>query len=327
MIMETRGECEKNIRDFLDQWHSAKDFIEAKTSGSTGRPKIIRLSKEAMRLSARRTNSYFDICRGDLLYNCVSAKYIGGRMMYVRAFESGAGIITEPASNRPLGHEDDPEEIKLLSCVPSQMIHILELLGLGSLPIVRNIIIGGSAIESSLRGEIAASGLNAYETYGMTETCSHIALRKIEDDVSAPYFTLPGIKVDQDSRDCLIIHAEGLDTIITNDVVRMLSDRSFLILGRYDNVIISGGKKVFPEDVERMIGRKTDSTFMITSRSNKKWGEEIVMITTDPELAKGKEEFMAGLKTTLPEECVPKDIIFRQDIPQTENGKYIRFRL
>lgn len=325
--MESKEEFEHNIDDFLRQWNADIPFIKARTSGSTGKPKTILLPKKAMFASAERTNAFFNVGKRSLLYNCVSVKYIGGKMMYVRSFLSGAEIISEPASNTPLYGVSPDMTITLLSVVPSQMIHILKLKEKNILPGIDNIIIGGSAINPNLREQIVDSGLNAYETYGMTETCSHIALRKIESDCNLPYKTLPGIRIYQDDRDCLVIESGESGRIVTNDVVEITSCNSFNIKGRYDNVIITGGKKVFPENVEKNLSKYVKSRFIATSRSHEKWGEELVIITDDISLAEQKYDLLRRLKGKFPPETIPKDIIYTSHLPYSENGKPIRLKL
>lgn len=226
---------------------------------------------------------------------------------------AGKSIIGDKANNLGEGVTNE-DIINLLAVVPSQMIHILE--HIEDMPVIKNIIIGGSPINPALRQKIIDSGLNAYETYGMTETASHIALRRIAEGID--YFeTLGDITVATDSRGCLVItipatgnHNEKttkhlnenslggrekeVSVITTNDIAEVVSNRKFRILGRFDNVIITGGKKVNPVEIERLIEEAAindpqlrqwlGQAFIITCASDEKWGEAVTIRIEDSNL-------------------------------------------
>ncbi|MDE6793773.1 MAG: AMP-binding protein [Muribaculaceae bacterium] len=305
------------FEEFLAEWRGESPVITVRTSGSTGTPKCIELDKEFVRGSGRRTNSFFHITSESRLHSCVGVQFIGGKMMAVRSELAGCRLTWETPSNTPLSGIAPNEVIDLLAVVPSQMLHILA--HLEEMPTINAIIIGGSAIHPQLRERIIASGLNAYETYGMTETASHIALRKIERGEEW-FKPLKGIKVSLDDRGCLVICFERGERIVTNDLAIINKDSGFKILGRYDNVIVTGGKKVNPEDVERRIASLIKGDFIITSRPDEKWGERIVLRiergasseTTTGTSATAKTGSESGLlrllKTVLEPYEVPKEI-------------------
>ena len=316
--------------DFLEEWHNATPYIVAKTSGSTGAPKTIRLDKDFVRQSASRTNSFFDIYSGSHLHSCVAADYIGGKMMAVRADVAGCRFTWEKPSNRPLQGIGSQENIDLIAVVPSQMLHILD--NLSSMPSMNAIIIGGSAINHALHDRICNSGLNAYETYGMTETSSHIALRKIE--ANNGYFeTLGGINVSIDERECLVIGFDSGERFVTNDIAEVLDSRHFKIKGRFDDVIITGGKKVNPVEVENKLSPYIQKPYVITSVPDVKWGSAIVLRIEDPDSPKedtidftsGKDGvLMKTMREILEPHEVPKKIERMPSLPRTHNGKIIR---
>lgn len=259
-------------------WHVAMQWatsptLTAHTSGSTGEPHAIELPMSMVRRSAMRTIRALHLDAGSRLHSCVSARFIGGKMMVVRSLELGCRFTFEPASNRPLLTAD---RIDLLAVVPSMMWDILRRAEAHTLPQIGNIIIGGAPIAGPLRRAIAACGLNAFETYGMTETASHIALRRV-DDTEPPFTLLDGISIDTDARGCLVIAADGHQPVVTNDVVEICGRNEFRVLGRADNVIITGGRKVYPEEIERRIAHLLPGEFIITSRPSDKWGEEIAL--------------------------------------------------
>lgn len=325
-----------------DWINPAVEAIEAHTSGSTGSPKTIFLPKQLMHQSASRTIRYFGIDNNWLLGSCISAKYIGGKMMVVRAFEAKCQLICEKPSNRPVLNDFlRSERPALISVVPSQMWHILTLPLTESDKLRIRFLIGGSALPPTLRDSIVENGVNAWESYGMTETCSHIALRKVMKE-EIPFTPLTGIEIDKSPDDTLIIKNGAQEEIITNDLADIDSNGNFRILGRLDNVIISGGLKVIPEQTESKIKLLLASShwssqisdLMIIPRPDNKWGEVPVLLleTTLPEeyniSSQAKQEIMTFLHkhknlSLLPQE-IPQDILFIQCLPRTSNGKLRR---
>ncbi|MDE6094642.1 MAG: AMP-binding protein [Muribaculaceae bacterium] len=308
------------FEDFFEEWKSEVPYIEARTSGSTGEPKIIRLSKDFVKESALRTNRFFSVSSRSRLHSCVSADFIGGKMMAVRSELAGCRFSHETPSNRPLGSFCAADSLDLVAVVPSQLIHILD--NIREMPSIGAMIIGGSAIDVRLRARVEKSGLNAYETYGMTETSSHIALRKVREKEDW-FETLDGIKVGSDSRGCLVIRFSSGEEIVTNDLAQISGDRMFKITGRWDHVIITGGKKVNPYDVERKISMLVNAPYMITSRADLKWGRMVVLLIEGSEESE-KLELLSDLKSVLDPWEVPKVIEWVRHLPRTANGKLKR---
>lgn len=306
-------------KEFISEWQNNEIFITARTSGSTGIPKVIKLDKNFVRKSAERTNAFFHLDSTSRLHSCISPDFIGGKMMAVRTDLAKGRLTWETPSNEPLKNIDKEETIDLLAVVPSQMIFLLD--NLSSLPNISNIIIGGSPIPPGLRKKIAASGLTAYESYGMTETASHIALRKISQDC-LPFTTLPGIKIENAPDNCLTISFDSGEKIKTNDIAEVLSEHTFFIKGRKDQIIISGGRKVNPEELEEKISLFINSPFCIAGFPDEKWGQKVVLIlegnnTETKELRNKLKEII------LPWEF-PKEILKVKSLPRSDNGKIIR---
>lgn len=317
-------------QDFENEWNDKADYVVCHTSGSTGQPKEIELSKDFMRQSARRTNEFFSISRKSRLHTCLDFKYIASKMMMVRAEEADCKLTSEMPSNKPLESIGNDEDITLLSVVPSQMLWILD--HAKNWKGLQNILIGGSRIPSLLRRKISLSGLNAWESYGMTETASHIALRKVTEDESLPFKTMPGITVSSDENGCLIIKMPGTSPIVTTDIAEVKSETEFLILGRSDNCIISGGIKIMPEQLENILGPFIAFDYCISSVEDSKWGERLVLVVetgtttfSDETIAKAvlvrlnqyKKVLNLGVKS-------PKEIICVKNLPYTSNGKVDR---
>lgn len=309
--------------EFQAEWTGPETDIVCHTSGSTGAPKEIRLPKEQVSASARRTLQFFNLDSHSHFHSCLAPDYIGGKMMMVRALECGGTFTWERPSNTPLsGYMGD--RIDLMCVVPSQMHHILR--NIDTLPETGAILIGGSPIPDDLRLRIARSPLRCWETYGMTETASHVAIRRVSEP-QQPFEPLPSIKLLQNDSDCLEIEIPGWRRFITNDVVKMDSEGRFSILGRADNVIITGGLKVHPEQVETTLRPHLTFDFMITSEPDDKWGERVVMLADRSEsplcATPDDESVIAICKSVLMPFQVPK-AIKEGIVPRTANGKLAR---
>lgn len=311
-----------SVKLFIEEWCNEKDYIIAHTSGSTGAPKNICLSKRDMTKSALATCKYFGITEKSKLLLPLSPNYIAGKMMILRAIVSGAELFIETPSNNPI--KQDYGIIDLIPIVPSQISTLIKLPYARNL---RNIIIGGGAIPINVEKEILKSGLNCYATYGMTETCSHIALRKIVKG-NELYESLPGYNFNVDNRQCLMVSAPEFTfkEIITNDIVELVDNTHFKWIGRWDNVINSGGIKIFPEEIEKLLSDIIHVPFYITSTSDEKWGEAVTLYIESTNI--NIDELNANIKKVLKNRFyIPKKIIMAERFSRTNSGKIIRTKL
>ena len=319
------------VAEFIAEYINDKPYVIAHTSGSTGKPKDINLLKSDMKASAQLTNDYFGLTNESVFYLNLSPDYIAGKMMIVRAFELGAKIIEESPSNQPLANYNSNERIGFGAFVPSQIKYLIN--NPEKLLLFDNIIIGGGALPSRLERWLAEQGIKAYRTYGMTETCSHVALAPV-GSVQQPFSALGDISFSLDERGCLIVNAPHFSTtkIITNDVVELLSSTQFKWCGRIDNVINTGGIKVFPEDIEPQIAELLPNCrFFITSQPSDKWGEELILAIeysglSQNEVKKGdiNPALLDKLKIKLPSYAVPRKYIAVKQSKETYNGKIVR---
>lgn len=304
---------------FLAKWRDANDTVTVHTSGSTGTPKLINLPKSLMRASALSTIQFFGIDADSRLHSCVSPQFIGGMMVAVRADIAGCNLTWEVPSNRP---HPVGTPIDMISVVASQMPYLIE--HRGELAEIRNYLIGGGVIPAPIRKQIVASGITAWESYGMTETASHIAVRRVTADPSLPFYPLPGITISLDSRDCLVIHRDQSDAIVTNDIAQIMPDGGFIIKGRADHVIISGGKKVHPTEVEAAIAPYIHYEYYISGAKDEKWGEHIVLNLVATQEAVDTPTLLASLHDILPPHHRPAEIRFITHLPLTPNSKLKR---
>ncbi len=309
-----------NIYNFILEWINDSDTIEAYTSGSTGKPKSIWLKKNHMVASAQKTIEFFNLKEYHSALLCLPAKYIAGKMMIVRAFVGGFNLLLQEPDGKPL--RDFREQIDFAALIPLQISNSVNELISGN--IVRNVIIGGGVISKELTNQIKDGKTACYETYGMTETVSHVAIRCLGDDL---FTAMPNVSFDLDKRDCLIVNAEDVVDclIVTNDIVELVSEKSFRWLGRYDNIINTGGVKVVPEEIEGKLSSILSQEFYISSVSNKKLGEEVVLVLKKP--FNNKLSDVLSVFKVLNKYERPRKIYLVNDFPFSENNKIKRAQL
>ena len=305
------------LNDFANEWLSASDYIVAHTSGSTGIPKEIHLPKSDMIVSARATNESFSITSASTIAAPLSVNYIAGKMMWVRAHIAGCKLLEMPVSNEVIVNSS----IDLLAIVPSQ---VESLLSQADAPQrIKNLIIGGAPLSDNLRQHLIDKGFNAFMTYGMTETCSHVALSKISDGDNI-FEAMPGISFASDNRGCLVINAPQytFKQVITKEMVKLCSPTSFIWIGTYHNIINSGGIKISPEQLEISIKKFIDKDFYIVGEPDEKWGQVAVMIF---EGHKDEEsDILQALRKNIDHRLCPKKAIAVDKLPKTSNGKIQR---
>ncbi len=319
---------ERDIYTFLKDWLADVPYLFAHTSGSTGKPKKIRLEKAKMLASAELTNRYFGLNEKSKALLCLSAGYIAGKMMLVRAMLAGFDIYTVKPVSLPVF--ETSVVFDFAAMVPMQLQRICgQSDGMQWLDShIRYLIIGGGAVSPELENVLQSLSVKCYATYGMTETVSHVALRAINGNGRMQaYEAMYGVRFSEDDRNCLVIHAPHLNeyAIITNDVVSLLSESRFIWQGRFDNVINSGGVKLFPETIERKLSGLMCERFYIIGLPDPLLGEKCVLVV---ESAAWKMEKMAVLKERMKKMLekyeVPREIIFVPRFKETLTGKVIR---
>jgi len=316
-------EWKRELYTFLKEWFSPSDFIEARTSGSTGTPQTIRLPKTTMQRSAGRTIEYFGLQTGNRILLSLPCRFIAGKMMVVRAIIGQMDLITvDPSSDFDLLID---ETFDFGAMVPNQVFKLLESpKGQAKIENIRNLLIGGSSIPANLETQIIQLTNRVVSTYGMTETASHIAIRELSGEYRSDiYRCLQGISVETGLNDCLQIHDfELTEPIHTKDIAEIISPKSFRILGRIDDVIISGGIKYWPEKIEKTLLSAIHERFVISSLPDEKLGEKLVLViegkSTDIDFLNKK------MTETLPSFDRPKAIYFLEKLPETPNGKLKR---
>ena len=291
------------------------------TSGSTGEPKPMWVEKRRMEASARMTCDFLGLHEGDTALLCMSLDYIAGKMMVVRSLVRGLRLITVEPSGRPLAGVTG--QLDFAAMVPMQVWNSLQVAEERErLMTIGNLIIGGGAIDDRLAHELAGFPNQVWSTYGMTETLSHIALRRLSGPGATEWYTpLPGVGLSLTADSCLVIDAPAVHDgrLVTNDIAEMAPDGRFKILGRKDNVICSGGLKIQAEEVERLLRAHLREPFIITKRRDEKFGEVVVLLTeSDVDAARDV------CQRVLPKYWQPRAYVHTDRIPLTETGKPAR---
>nr|WP_321235594.1 AMP-binding protein [uncultured Psychroserpens sp.] len=306
---------EQVIGNFLLDWLDERDYVLTNTSGSTGLPKSIKIKKQQMVNSSVMTGDFFGLQPGDKALHCLPSQYIAGKMMLVRAMILGLELDMAPPSSIP--SYDHLKHYDFCAMIPLQLQNSLD-----RLQQIKTVIVGGARVSKTLIRSLQNLETAVFETYGMTETVSHIAVRQLnKTSEMQPFKLLRDISVSKDDRDCLVINAPALseDSIFTNDVVEMKSGNEFEIIGRYDNMINSGGVKLFPELIEAKLQDKIEQRFFIASENDKVLGEKVVLV-----LESETKDLDISLFSNLEKFEVPRTIYNTPKFIETSNGKIQR---
>ncbi len=313
------------IGDFLMGWVSDIDTVDVSSSGSTGIAKALRIGKRQMIHSAMATAAFFGLEPGNSALHCLPSTYIAGKMMLVRAMVLGLELDFIQPSSRPL--EVNNKSYDFGAMVPMQVMNSLEELGR-----IKQLIVGGAPVSPTLQNALKTNKSRIYETFGMTETITHIAVKSLNpmaaqnDQLKNEYFNaLPGVHLSVDGRNCLIVTAPEISSVPvhSNDVVRLISPQSFEWLGRIDHVINSGGIKIFPEQVERKIAQYIPLPFFVAGIPDKKLGEKLVLLLEgDLDIRQLSEDIKQH--ADLSEYERPREVHLTERFQWTANGKIKR---
>lgn len=302
---------EQAIGSFVLDWFDAKPYLEVSTSGTTGTPKLIQVQKSAMVQSALATGAYFDLSPGNKALHCLPTQYIAGKMMLVRSFILGLDLDLVAPNSIPLAK--NTTTYHFVAMVPLQVQNSIDSLGK-----VKKLIVGGTKMNHELESLVAKLPTQVFETYGMTETVSHIAAKRVGD---TSFSVLPNVTISQDHRGCLVIDAPlvSSEVLITNDLVEIINEKEFILLGRADNIINSGGIKLIPEQIEATLSSKIKERFFVAGIPDATLGEKLILVIEGE-----AREIPIDVFETLSTYEKPKDFLFVPQFLETESGKIKR---
>ncbi|OWR15309.1 AMP-binding protein [Chryseobacterium sp. VAUSW3] len=329
--LSPQTEFEEKVISFLKEWQSDSTKVPVQTSGSTGIPKVFEIEKSKMLNSARMTCNFLNLKEGDTALLCLPVEYISGKMMVVRALERKLRLIVATPTAKPVQNLEVNTDFCAMS--PLQVENSLH-----KIHFIKNLIVGGAQVSQSLKNKISQSlkdkntETTVYETYGMSETLSHIALKQIYP-VSEEYFSVfKGIEIALDERRCLKISAPEIhpEILQTNDLVELKDERHFKFLGRIDNVINSGGLKIHPEELESLLHRYIPREAAFLGVNDEKLGQKLVLVIEGEQtkdLTSQLVEALKEAKKTFSKNHLPKTIHFIPVFPRIPNGKLNRKEL
>lgn len=314
------------LKEFITEWNNSSPTILVHTSGSTGKPKPLWVEKWRMKASAQMTCRFLGLKEGDTALLCLPLDYIAGKMMVVRSMVWKLQTVSIEPSNHPFGSSDLGGlniHVDLAAMVPMQVWDSLQVeKEREQLRQIRHLLIGGGAVDKALAEQLKDFPHAVWSTYGMTETLSHIALRRLNGPERSDWYTpFRGVRVSLNDEGCLVIDAPAVHegVLVTNDMAE-LDGNCFRILGRKDNVICSGGIKIQIEEVERLLSSVLDVPFMITKVPDARLGEKIVLLTE----AADPDSLCLQCRAVLPKYWCPRQYLHVNHLPMTETGKPAR---
>ncbi|MBS1613733.1 MAG: AMP-binding protein [Bacteroidetes bacterium] len=330
-IQQPLAEWEKHVWQFVAWWvDSSINEIEVHTSGSTGAPKAIKHTKQAMLASAKATCNTLQIPKGCEALLCLPANKIGGMMMIVRSIYNRMDLLCIQPSARPIEALAAEHKIYFAAFTPMQIQHIKDDYSVFmKLEGINTVLLGGEAINPLAASYMPRLLNNVYATFGMTETISHIALKKVNGiNPDTYYTTLQGITIAADDRSCLVIDAPALNVhqLQTNDIVNLIGTTQFEWLGRYDNVINTGGIKLYPESIELKLLPHMEAPFFITGKNDDTTGQKPVLVIEKEKLSSAEIEELNNIFQHLDKYERPREIINITKFIRTSNGKIERNR-
>ena len=324
---------EAKVLDFVRRWLNGTQEFVLHTSGSTGTPAAITLRRRQLEASARRTADFFDLGPGDRALVCLNCEYIGGMMMLVRGLERSLHLtIVEPQAD-PFAHVAENAAFDFSAFVPLQLKTVLAAGHAPRLNAMKAFLIGGAPADAMLTQELQPLQAAAWLTYGMTETCSHVALRRLNGPHATTSFrVLPGIAAGQDERGCLTLRGDVTDDqlVVTNDVVQLLDAHTFAWLGRADFVINSGGVKVPAEKVELVLDVAlaeigASRRCFVAGQPDERLGQAVTGFIEGAPLSADQESQLRSLLTErLGRYEQPRQLRYVPEFAATPNGKLNR---
>ncbi len=321
---------DEEVLSFIKEWFGESETVKVQTSGSTGTPKVFEVEKKRMRHSANKTCDILDLKEGDSALLCLPVAYISGKMMVVRAIERKLQLVVKTPSTKPI--IDLEEYIDFCAMSPLQVEN-----SLNQIHLIKNLIIGGAAVSASLTTKIKETlskhtdkknfENRVFETYGMSETLSHIALKQIYPVVEEYFTVLDGVEISLDKRGCLQIFAPNLnpDLLTTNDLVEIKNVKEFKFLGRIDHVINSAGLKIYPEQLETLVKKVIPNEVVFLGITDQLLGQKLILVIEGSKNDLLKEQLDSIIYST--KNHRPKEIIFIDTFPRISNGKINRREL
>ncbi len=320
----------QSVYDFAKAWLDGQETFTVTTSGSTGTPKEITLSRTQMAVSARMTGQFLQLTEGTRALICLNVNYIAGMMMLVRGLDLGWRMTIVSPSSNPLLKVPQASIFDFVALVPMQLTAILQNEEtVGRVGDLGKILLGGAPVSEILLREIQDIERPVYQSYGMTETVSHVALRRLNDDTQREdYQVLPGIEFDVDARACLNLRGAvtNHEPVQTNDLVEITSPNTFRWLGRADSVINSGGVKISLDKIDKVVGEVLQEMGVATEyfcwhEPDEKLGQKLVVFLEGKSTVLRPKELVEKISARVKRYESPKAVYFAKQFIKTPTAK------
>ncbi len=302
--------------------------LEVKTSGTTGIPKTMRIGREDLVQSARLTAETFGLQENDRVLHCVPSNFIAGKMMLVRAMALGLDMHIMNPRGSVLGNLNTEDRFRFAAMIPVQLHRAIQEERERVERQFEMILLGGGPVSMALAEDVRELNVQVFQGYGSTETVTHVAMRRLNGPTrSDRYHAIGKVHFGQDDRGCLIVYTPHLSTRahITNDLVDLVDEHTFRWRGRFDNVILTGGKKVFPEQLEERTGGLLPYPHFFMPIPDDRLGQAIALvIETQEEDPNVVNEVIEILTRVLDPHEMPRRISATRMIQRTKTGKMIR---
>jgi O-succinylbenzoic acid--CoA ligase len=312
-------ELKNKVLAFIEEWNSTAETISVNTSGSTGTPKKTEILKSHMVISAEKTLNHFALNPGDTALLCLSPDTIAGKMMIVRSIVGNLNLVVSDVNLHPLMNCN--HHLDFIALVPLQVEELLKT-DLEKLKSIQTILIGGGPIHTSLSTKLREQNIQAFHSYGMTETISHVAIRMVGLGETDTFEALNGIEFSQENGQLHVHYPEiGHSNLATNDLVELIDNHHFKFKGRADFIINSGGIKINPETVEELLSTYIETSFFVSGIPDEQLGQRLILLI---EGTVDQAPTLFELKSLLPKFHNPKDVYFLPKFIRTESGKINR---
>jgi len=313
------AELKNKVLAFIEEWNSTAETITVNTSGSTGTPKKTEILKSHMVISANKTLNYFALKPGNTALLCLSPETIAGKMMIVRSIIGNLNLVVSDVNSHPLTNCNDP--IDFIALVPLQVEELLKT-DSEKLKSIQTILIGGGPIHASLSSKLREQNIQAFHSYGMTETISHVAIRKVGLGENDTFEALNGIEFSQENGKLCVHYPEiCYSNLTTNDIVELIDNHHFKFKGRADFIVNSGGIKINPETVEEQLSTHIETSFFVSGIPDEQLGQRLILLI---EGNVSQAPTLFELKSLLPKFHSPKEVYFLPKFIRTESGKINR---
>jgi O-succinylbenzoic acid--CoA ligase len=305
---------------WVDLWLSDRSEFEFQTSGSTGPPKTILFSRSQIIKSAERTARIFDWHPGMNAIHSLPMSFVAGRMNILRALICHQSLWRiDPKINFTL--EDFSLDIKISwwTLTPAMLDKVIRMPSLNLQH--ATLLVGGGRLSEKIMDMAKGQKFPIWESYGAAETLTHIALRKINgEDAQEGFVPIPSVELELNEKGVLITDDLLNQKVQTFDHLQRLNNGQFLIMGRTDDLINSGGLKIYPSQVEAIIEGHVNFEFFIKGTPDDLWGEIVTWVVKDD------EDIPDNWPTWFDQTPLmrPRKIERVKELPRNKNGKWIR---